>query len=106
MTNFPLYDNIVTKLEENHANISEPIQNTDKIKLADFVKTSNQNVHEFIYMLIKVHQLKADSTSSTNLPYNGKEQKSGLKFDIDNIPSHLQHILLAFYTMQDQDADN
>ena len=52
-------------------------------------------------MLVKVHQLKADNTSSTNLPYNGKEQKSGLKFDIDNLPYHLQHILLEFYKMQD-----
>ena len=105
MTNFPLYDNIITKLEEQNTNISTPIQNADKIKFAEFVKNSNQNVHEFIYMLIKVHQLKADNTSSTNLPYNGKEQKSGLKFDIDNIPSQLQHILLEFYTMQDAEIN-
>ena len=102
MTNFPLYDNITNKLVEENINISESIQNSDKIKFTEFVKTSNQNVHEFIYMLVKVHQLKADNTSSTNLPYNGKEQKSGLKFDIDNLPYHLQHILLEFYKMQDK----
>jgi hypothetical protein len=101
MTNFPLYDNIISKLNENNVDINTPVTNENKIKFTEFVKSSQQNVHEFIYMLIKVHQLKSDNLSSTNLPFNGKEQKSGLKFDIDNLPNQLQHILLYFNQMQE-----
>jgi hypothetical protein len=103
MPNFPLYDNIVQKLAEQNIIITAPISLENKTRFVDFIKVSNQNVHDFIYMLIKVYQLKFDTTSSTNLPFNGKEQKCGLKFDIDNIPTHLQHILFEFYNMQDTD---
>ena len=103
MPNFPLYDNIVQKLAEQNNPITSPISPENKMKFVDFVKGSDQNVHEFIYMLIKVYQLKYDTTSSTNLPFNGKEQKCGLKFDVDNIPPHLQHILFEFYNMQATD---
>jgi len=101
MPNFPLYDNIVQKLAEQNINITVPVSTENKISFVDFIKISDQNVHEFIYMLIKVYQLQYDNTSATNLPFNGKEQKCGLKFDIDNLPFHLQHILIEFYGMQD-----
>ena len=100
MTNFPLYDNIEQKLQEQNVIISEPVATENKQEFIDFVKTGDQNIHEFIYMLIKVYQLKFDKTSSTSLPFNGKEQKCGLKFDIDNLPNHLQHILIEFHNMQ------
>ena len=103
MPNFPLYDNIVQKIAEQDIVTTSPLSLENKTKFVDFVKVSNQNVHDFIYMLIKIYQLKFDTTSSTNLPFNGKEQKCGLKFDVDNIPPQLQHILFEFYNMQDTD---
>ena len=101
MSNFPLFDNIVRKLAERDNSTTSPISPENKATFVNFVKGSDQTLHEFIYMLIKVYQLKYDTTSSTNLPFNGKEQKCGLEFDVDNIPPDLQHILFEFYNMQD-----
>lgn len=96
MSNFPLYDNIIQKLEDAGQSPDTPITIDEKHTFIDFVKASDQNVHEFIYMLMKVHQLKFDTTSSTNLPFNGKEQKCGLKFDMDALSHHLQRVLYEF----------
>ena len=100
MPNFPLYDNIEQKIKDQKIVTSEPVATVNKQEFIEFVKTGDQNIHEFIYMLIKVYQLNFDKTSSTSLPFNGKEQKCGLKFDIDNLPNHLQHILIGFHNMQ------
>ena len=102
MTNFPLYDSIEQKILELSIDKDSSITSENKNKFVEFVKTTSEDIHQLIYMLIKVHQLKYDATSSTNLPFNGKEQKCGLKFDIDVLPSHLQHILIQFSNMQQE----
>ena len=102
MSNFPLYDSIEQKLIELSIDKDSQVSIEHKNKFVDFVKTTDQRIHELIYMLIKVHQLKYDTTSSTNLPFNGKEQKCGLKFDIDILPCHLQHILIQFSNIQQE----
>jgi hypothetical protein len=100
MSNFPLYDTIIAKLSENNTDTTVSISSEMKTQFTDFVKSSNQKVHEFIYMLIKVYQVKHGKTSTTNLPFNGKEQKTGIKFDIENLPCELHHILYMFYEME------
>ena len=102
MTNFPLYDSIEQKILELSIDKDSSVTSENKNKFVEFVKTTGEDIHQLIYMLIKVHQLKYDTTSSTNLPFNGKEQKCGLKFDIDILPSHLQHILIQFSNMQQE----
>jgi hypothetical protein len=90
---FPLYDSICEKINDD---INTPLDHDKKIAFCDFVKKSEQNIHELLYMLMKTHQIKYDATSSTSMPFDGKEQKCGLKFDIDNLPIKLQQILFSF----------
>ena len=66
---------------------------------SEFIKKSEKDVHELIYMLIKTHYIKNNDTSSTNLPFNGKEQKAGLKFEFDSLPIQLQNILYKFSSL-------
>ena len=97
---FPLYDSICEKIDAHSC--TEPINHDQKLVLCEFVKKSEQNIHELLYMLMKVHQIKYDATSSTIMPFSAKEQKCGIKFDVDNLPYKLQHILYNFSQMDSQ----
>ena len=97
MSNFPLYTSIVEKLDPSK--IETSITNEQKTEFSEFVKLQDNNTHELIYILLKIHQIRTENNSKTSLPFNGKEQKAGLKFDIDNCPAKLQHILYKFMEM-------
>ena len=95
---FPLYDSIADKIDD----AIESISHDQKLTICEFIKKTDQHIHELLYMLMKVHQIKYDSTSSTTMPFNAKEQKCGIKFDVDNLPPKLQHILYNFSQMDSQ----
>ena len=97
MSNFPLYNSIVEQLDAN--TLDQPITNNQKIEFVEFIKLSDNNTHELVYILLKIHQIRTELSSKTSLPFNGKEQKAGLKFDIDNCPNKLQNILYKFMQM-------
>lgn len=102
---FPLYDRCFEKI--NHNDHNKSISQDQKQEIADFIKKSSNDKHELVYMLMKTHQLKCDTPSNTNMPFNGKEQKHGVKFDIDVLPNELQHILYTFIKMDSQiDTNN
>ena len=57
--------------------------------------TSHYDDKEIVYSLIKAYSIDVDN-SETEFPYDAKNSKLGLKFDLDVLPTHLQHILLSF----------
>jgi hypothetical protein len=90
MANFPLYTSLFKEFE----NTKEQLNNTDKEHIVNTIKKLDTNGHELIYALIKTYQIKHGDTF--NVPYGMKEQKLGYKFDLDNIPTILQHMLRKF----------
>jgi len=96
--NFPLYDSILSQLSD--ADTSTALSVEKKHELIEYVKKSGADIHELFYMLLKVHNVNSGYASQTNLPFNGKEQKTGLKFDLDTLPIILQHILYKFSKIQ------
>ena len=97
MSNFPLYTSIIEQIDPQL--FETQITTEQKHEFVEFIKASDNNTHELTYILLKIHQIKNENTSKTSLPYSGKEQRAGLKFDIDNCPSKLQHILYKFMIM-------
>ncbi len=86
--NFPLYQSL--KKSEFTELTSE-----QKDLLTDAIKIMNDDEQEKIYGLIRVYHLDHDDCHQ-DVPYGGKNLKSGLKFDMDCLPSKLQYILYLF----------
>jgi len=74
MVAFSLYTSLVSQLTKE--DIDKNLTEHEKKTIIEFIKKSEKDVHELIYMLIKTHYIKNNDTSSTNLPFNGKEQKA------------------------------
>jgi hypothetical protein len=88
--NFPLYDSLKN-------NEFKELTDDEKDTLVEKIKNMNDEKQEIVYALMKVYYIEEKNTVSSNeLPYNGKELKNRLKFDMDQIPSKLQYILKSF----------
>jgi hypothetical protein len=86
--NFPLYPSLKT---DEFKELGE----TQKDELFDIIKDIADDKQEQIYALIRAYHLDHDNQIQ-DLPYGGKILKSGIKFDIDCLPSKLQSILYQF----------
>lgn len=103
--NFPLY-NILHEYVKNN---DRTILKKDKKMFISFVE-KNENVHEIIYTIIRIYDLKNNKKKSSeiyNIPYKGKEENSlnddlnsnnfnDYTFNIDNLPLYLQKMLIHF----------
>ncbi len=94
-TEFPLYDQMHSKY-----NPTKEISEEDKIFFTQNVKNLSQLEHEIIFALIRTHQVHNSNSSMLNiLPYNGKNLKKGIKFDLDDLPPILKFIIVEFVKM-------
>jgi hypothetical protein len=87
--NFPLYESL--KSDE-----FKELTDDEKDALIDKIKVMNDDKQEIVYALMKAYYIEEQETISNELPYNGKELKNRIKFDLDQIPSKLQYILKCF----------
>lgn len=88
--NFPLYDSLKN-------NEFKELTDDEKDTLVEKIKSMNDEKQEIVYALMKVYYMEEQNRLISNeLPYNGKELKNRLKFDLDQIPSKLQYILKLF----------
>ncbi len=91
MSTFPLYDNLSKDLP------TEEMTTKQKDKFMKLVKDIDVNGSELIYALIRVFQLENSEDKSTfKLPYGGKFIKYDMKFDFNELPNELKHILFKF----------
>lgn len=89
---FPLYDNLNSQIKS-----PETLTVKEKISMIQNIKSFDDDGYELIYTLILFHQRTINTyVKLSNIPYNGKIQKQGMKFDIDNFPVKLQRILFEF----------
>lgn len=87
--NFPLYDSL--KSDE-----FKELTDDEKDALINKIKVMTDDKQEIVYALMKAYYIEDQETLSNELPYNGKELKNRIKFDLDQIPSKLQYILKCF----------
>ena len=92
---FPLYNTLYNKV------LTVTVDLTDKEKehFIEIIKILDKNARELIYALIRYHHFKHNDGMHINileLPFLGKKQKTGIKFDLDNFPLILKHILYKF----------
>jgi hypothetical protein len=86
--NFPLYPSL-------KSGEFKELSEAQKDELFDIIKEIADEKQEQIYALIRAYHLDHDNQIQ-DLPYGGKILKSGIKFDIDCLPSNLQSILYQF----------
>ena len=94
---FPLYNSIknITTLDKN-LSLKEILEIALKIKKLD------KNTHELVYALIKSYQIDNKDNKAHMLPYDSKQLKTGIKFDMNNIPLGLQNMLAKFLEMHEK----
>ena len=61
------------------------------------VKKLDEKGNEIFFVLMKTHEMK--TIENSGIPYEGKLVSDEIKFDIDTIPTALQHILSRFMAM-------
>ena len=91
MSNFPLFDNLNKDLPNEEITVKQ------KDKFIKLVKDIDEYGSELIYALIRFYQLEnSDDKSTFKLPYGGKFVKHDMKFDYNELPNELKHILFKF----------
>lgn len=90
-----LYDTLNKDI--NEISIKTPTVQQKEIFLENLKKMDVKG-NEIIYILIKTHQKFENSTDINNLPYESRELKMGIKFNVDNFPIRLFYILNLFIT--------
>ena len=95
MNQLPLYTNIVLSIKKKHLEDVELIHK-QKDNLCKNIKKLDPKGHELIYVLIRHHQMITHQLTIGTMPYNSKNIKSGIKFDVDQFPTLLKQIILHF----------
>lgn len=90
--NFPLYHSI--KCDD-----FKELSQEEKDKFIELIKDTSEDKMNIIYALIRSYHLDND-INIQDIPYGGKNLKSGLKFDFDNLPSKLQFMLHTFANLK------
>ena len=96
-TRFPLYDSLI-----NVVSVDEDPPNAEiQLEISQKIKKFDKNAQELVYALIKAYQIKNPCTNQHTIPFEGKQLKSGLKFDMTKLPEHLQKIISKFVELHE-----
>ncbi len=96
-TRFPLYDSLI-----NVVSVDEEPPNAEiQLEISQKIKKFDKNAQELVYALIKAYQIKNPCTNQHTIPFEGKQLKSGLKFDMTKLPEHLQKIISKFVELHE-----
>ena len=81
----PLFEDLLDKVE-NEINIDD-LSNDDKSILLDNIHQMDTEGHELIYVIVKLYETNyGEGVGANIIPYNGRSQKAGIKFDINKFP--------------------
>lgn len=107
-SNLPLYE----MLYNEFIDISDDLSTKQKDDFIKKIKTIDSNGHELIYAIIRVYQLENSEDKNTyTIPFHGKYIKNDLKFDLNDLPNKLKHMIYKFTdmhikTMKEKTDDN
>lgn len=100
MSNFPLYDTLLTDIS------SGDLLSKQKDELIKLIKSLDTEGVERIYIIIRIYQLENNNDKNMyTLPYGGKYVKSMCKFDLDVLPLQLKHMLYKFVKIHKKTMD-
>jgi hypothetical protein len=88
---FPLFD----QLYPNNGDDIQVLDTNTKEVILQKIKHMNEYEHEIVFALIRAYHIQHEQIHCI-LPYNGKHQKKGIKFDFDCFPPPLQHVIFQF----------
>lgn len=91
---FPLFNSLNNKTKQ-----LKEFTHKEKMDIIKDIKSFDKNGHELIYALIKAYDLNDGILNPISFPYEGKQLKTGIKFDFDKFPNKLQNILGTFVEM-------
>jgi hypothetical protein len=94
MSNFPLYDTLNCDIP------SVDLSNKEKEIFLKQVKLLDADGMERVYAIIRIHQFEnSEDKSSYIIPYKGRYVKTDIKFNLDDLPIDLRHMLFKFLTI-------
>lgn len=92
MSNFPLYDNLMSEVQS-----FEDLTTKQKDEFMKIIGDIDDNTSELVYALIRVFQLENSENKNTfTLPYDGKFIDNEVKFDLNELPNQLKQMLNNF----------
>lgn len=94
---FPLYTSI-----KNITEFDKELSHQELVNVAQKIKKLDKNTHELVYALIKSYQIDNKENKVHMLPYESKQLKTGIKFDMNNLPKGLQNMLAKFLEMHEK----
>lgn len=86
----PVYTLIKNSIQDSKTDLSE----LDKQHLVHSINTIDKNGAELIYAIIRSYE--NDNGGDNTIPYNGKIQKSGIRFELESLDITLKKILFEF----------
>lgn len=89
MSTFPLYDSLVSNIEEKDLTASQKLSFVKKTNKIDIIG------RELMYALIKVYEKENENTLS-EFPYEGIIENDSITFDLSNFPIKLRQLLYKF----------
>jgi len=91
---FPLYDNLnLTDLPTHEMTSAE------KDNLVELIESLDEDGKERVFVLIKKFYSLQQPDNNIRIPYNGKQVKKDVKFDLSEMPNKLRHMLNKFVEM-------
>lgn len=102
MSNFPLYDNLFNEVHD----MNEDLTDKQKDEFMKLIKNIDVIGSELIYVLIRIYQLENTEDKSTfKLPFGGKFIKEEIKFDLNELPNKLKHMLYKFVNIHKKSSE-
>lgn len=86
----PVYTLIKNSIQEPILDLTD----TEKQTLVHAISSIDKNGAELIYAIIRSYE--NDNGADNTIPYNGRIQKSGIRFELESMDIHLKRILLEF----------
>jgi len=97
---FPLFDSLSTLISDKN----EYLTPTQIEYCVREIKTFDRNSYELLYGIIKSFEIH--NNMNNNIPYEGKQLKTGVKFDFNNFPVKLQQMIYKFCEMRKDNMTN
>lgn len=86
----PVYTLIKNSIQDPKTDLTE----SEKQALVQSINTIDKNGAELIYAIIRSYE--NDNGGDSTIPFNGKIQKSGIRFELESLDITLKKILLEF----------
>lgn len=90
----PVYNMLRSEVEQCETDLTDD----QKKQLIANIAMMDTTGHELLYVLIRSYDKEITDKTNT-LPFNSRIQKTGIKFELDNMDMRLKHIIYKFSDM-------